>query len=330
MLRACRWLLVLAWVAGVIEQVTAGTLQEDFSTDPMPNGWRICGNTNLFVWNAGQGNLAVTWDSSTSNSYFYHPLRTVLSRDDDFALEFDLRLLDITTTTKPGPFEIAVAFINYAEATRSNYWRGSGIDAVHGPTDVVEFDYFPAGYIAGWGGVAASVSPTIVSSNNLFASQFALLQLTNGQVYHVAMSYTASNATLRTTLTCNGAPFGDVGDLVLDTNFTDFRVDSLAICSYSDAGDDYDSVLAHGVVDNVLATIPPAPVGPMSTAVSNGVWEVSFASQTNWIYALERTTDLNSWSAVSDTINGNGTMLVLEDLTPPPGAAFYRVRAQKP
>src|SRR5208283_6228045 len=76
----------------------AATLTENFSTDPLQNGWQIFGNTNLFQWNATNQNLAVTWDSSQTNSYFYHPLGTVLTRNDDFSIAFDLQLNEVETT----------------------------------------------------------------------------------------------------------------------------------------------------------------------------------------------------------------------------------------
>ncbi len=330
MLRCYVWMAAALCAVVICEKMEAGVLQEDFSANPAASGWNTYGNTNLFQWNGAQGTLNVTWDSSSSNSYFYHSLGTVLDRNDDFSLEFDLRLLDITTTTKPGPFEIAVGFINFADATRADYWRGTGIDAVHGPRNVVEFEYFPAGYYPDFGPVDPSISPTIISSNNVFALQFGMLELTNGSLFHVVCSYTGSNATLRTTLTCNGAAFGPVPDLVLDTNFTDFRVDTIAVSSYSDTGDVYDSILAHGIVDNLVVTTPEPPVTQVTGAETNGVWQVQFLSRTNWVYALERTTDAQAWTALPATAPGTGAVLFLRDPNPPPSAAWYRVRAQKP
>ena len=52
----------------------AATISEDFSSDPLKNGWQIFGDTNLFRWDAANRVLDVTWDSSQPNSYFYHPL----------------------------------------------------------------------------------------------------------------------------------------------------------------------------------------------------------------------------------------------------------------
>src|SRR5439155_16884268 len=72
----------------------ATTITENFTNNPWQNGWQVFGNTNLFQWNSVNQTLAVTWDSSQTNSYFYHPLGTILARDDDFSVAFDLRLND--------------------------------------------------------------------------------------------------------------------------------------------------------------------------------------------------------------------------------------------
>ena len=66
----------------VMSVVHATVITEDFSADPRSNGWQIFGNTNLFQWDSTNHNLDVTWDSSQTNSYFYHPLGTILTRDD--------------------------------------------------------------------------------------------------------------------------------------------------------------------------------------------------------------------------------------------------------
>src|SRR5262249_13881767 len=152
---------------------------------------------------------------------------------------------------KPAPFEITLGFLNFANATNAGFWRGSGIDPVHGPRNVVEIDYFPAGYYPDFGPVSPSFSPTIISSNNGFSSGFDLLALTTTHAFHIRLSFSGTNQTLSTVITRNGAPFGPISDVVLDSNFTDFRVDTVAICSYSDVGDTFESVLGHGVVDNL-------------------------------------------------------------------------------
>jgi hypothetical protein len=61
-----------------------------------------------------------------------------------------------------------------------------------------------------------------------------------------------------------------------------------------------------------------------------GQWQAQFTSCTNWNYALERSTDLQGWTTVTNGIPGNGNGLNLADPAPPAGQAFYRVRAEQP
>ncbi len=305
----------------------AQSLRQDFSADPTLGGWKTFGDTNLFAWDPGDQNLQVTWDSSRPNSYFYHPLGTILAKDDDFGLEFDVRLSDISTNAKSGPFEIAVGFLNFNEAMRPDLWRGSGADPIHGPRSIVELDYFPAGYYPDFGPVDPSFSPTLISSNNGFASGFDLFAMTNNSLYHVRLQYTATNQTLRTVITADGMPIGPIDDVVLGANFTDFRLDTVAVMSYSDTGDDFDSVLAHGTVDNLVIMTPPPPVGNAVGGFLGQGWQVQFTGRTNWIYTLERTTDFQFWQSLQSATNIPWALL---DTNAPSGKAFYRVRAERP
>jgi hypothetical protein len=305
----------------------AATFQEDFSQDPAARGWQVFGDADLFQWNATNQNLEVTWDSSQPNSYFVRPLGTILTRSDDFSFEFDITMSDISIgidPEKPDTFELAVSLINLQSATNASLERGTGVNALHGARNVVEFDYFPDS------GYGATVSPTLLSSNNQFATGFYFpLEVDPGALFHIAMSYTASNLTLATAMTRNGQPFGPIGNVVLRGSFTDFRLDHFGFPSYSDAGAD-GSILAHGVVDNVLLTMPPAPVSNLKAGFSNAVWQVQFASLTNWLYTLQRSDDFLAWTNVAGATSGNGTNLLLADPDAPPGAALYRVRADRP
>jgi hypothetical protein len=112
-------------------------IAENFSANPLQNGWQIFGNTNLFQWDSTNHNLAVTWDSSQTNSYFYHPLGTVVTRNDDFSVAFDLRIDDAAIGGYG--FELAIGLFNLADATCPNFFRGTGYDS----PNLVEFDYFP-------------------------------------------------------------------------------------------------------------------------------------------------------------------------------------------
>jgi len=317
-----RWLSVLltGWVAA--SSLEAATLTENFSADPLQDGWQIFGNTNLFQWDATNHELAVTWDSSQPNSFFYRPLGTILGRDDDFSLAFDLQLNDVTTTGFG--FEIAVSLLGFADATRTNFNRGIGQGFPSSPRNVAEVDYFTSL-------TDGTISPTMISSNGQFRTVFDFpLELTNGVWYHIAMAYTASNQTLSTVITCgNNQSYPAIDSVLLDAAFTDFRLDTVAVSSYNGAADPLDSTLARGVVDNLAVTLPPPPIQNLTGAFSNGIWQAQFLSRSNWWYELERTVNLQSWTNLA-TASGNATNLFLPDANPPPARAFYRVRANRP
>jgi hypothetical protein len=320
----------------------AATITEDFSSDPLQNGWNIFGETNLFQWDSTNHNLAVTWDSSQTNSYFYHPLGTILARDDDFTIEFDLRLNDILSGNEPGktgPLEIGIGFFNLNDATNAGFGRG----IYGGAPNIAEFDYFPAGYYD-FGGVFPvdpTTTPTFISSSGFSYAPTVYapyaFEIPTNQWVHVAMSYTASDQTITCALTTNGTLLVQLPDVVLtDTNTSgfadsdDFRADTFSISSYSSVGDDYDSVLAHGVVANIAVTVPPPPAQNLAGAFGNGVWQVQFIDRTNWLYTLERSGDFQTWTDVSPVTAGLPANLFLQDTNPPGDKAFYRVRASRP
>jgi len=315
-------LLVLPVLAGlfVLFVAHAATITEDFSTNPLQDGWKIFGDTNLFQWFSTNHDLDVTWDSSQNNSYFYHPLGTILTRDDDFSLAFNLQLNSVETTGYG--FEMALGFLNFGQATQTNFSRGTGADS----PNLAEFDYFPAPD-------DGTISPTMISSNMEFASAFDYpLNLATGVLYHIEMTYTASNQTLSTTITYNnGQIFGPIDDVQLDTNFTDFRLDAVAINNYSGAGDAYgDSTLASGVVTYFVATVPPPPIQNLTGDFTNGNWRAQFLSRSNWVYTLQRTEDFQTWTNVSPAGSGSATNSFLQDTNPPTEQAFYRVQAERP
>lgn len=324
--------LALAGACCFAGSAPADTFTEDFSSHPAAHGWRLAGDASLFQWNSTNQNLEVTWDSSRTNSYFHRPLGTVLTRSDDFTIDFDLQLRDIaigTTPGKPYAMQIAVGFVNLAGATNDGYFRATGYDS----PNVAEFNYFPDS------GFGASVSPTFVSSNNQFAAAFfSSFTLTTNDLFHITMNYTASNLTLVTLMTSNGLPFGPIEDVILGgppyfIPFSDFRVDALSISSYTDAGQDplyAGSIKAHGTVDNFAVTIPSPPVKNLTGGFSNQTWQVQFTSRTNWSYTLERTGDFVSWTTVSSGVAGHGGALSLSETNASPGPAnFYRVNAQR-
>jgi hypothetical protein len=314
-----------------VPHLRALTLNEPFSADPLQHGWSIFGDASLFQWDSTNQNLRVTWDSSRTNSFFYYPLGTILDKDDDFSLAFDLTLNDIGAgldTNKIYSFQISLGFLNLALATQTNFARGTGTDS----PDLVELDYF-------WdSGFGATLWPALVDTNSTFnyvsSSDYAVLDLVPGDWYHIVMSYTASDQTLVTELTNFEQTAGvKISQSINVTNFTDYRLDAFSFNSYSDVGQDPQyagSVLAHGVVDNLTFTVPPRPVQSVVGSFTNGLWQAQFDGRTQWLYTLERTADFQSWSAVSPSIPGQNGAMSLSDTNHATPGNFYRIRAQRP
>src|ERR1039457_2698965 len=200
----------------------AATFTEDFSTNPLQNGWQVFGDTNLFGWNQTNQNLEVTWDSTHPNSYFYRPLNVTLTRYDDFTLEFDLRLSDIASgieSGKTGPLQIGFGLLNLAGATSTNFMRG----AYGGAPDVVEFDYYTDGYYEDSGVIypsPASTVPSFIPGTDsyhytpIFLSVFET-ELPTNQTVHVRLAYTGGDQTARLSVTTNGVLLGQLPPLVL-------------------------------------------------------------------------------------------------------------------
>jgi len=301
-------------------------LLEGFASDPTTRGWEVFGDSTLFQWSETNQNLEVTWNSAQTNSYFHRPLGRTLTRRDDFSFGFDLQLSDIaigTSPEKPYTFQLAVGFVSLADATATNFLRGTGMDS----PNVVEFDYFPDS------GFGATVSPTIISSNMQFATSFnSPLELTTSDTFHIALSYTASNQTLVTVMTRNGVEFGPIQDAVLGTNFSDFTVDAFAVSSYSDAGQDplfAGSILAHGVIDNVVIALPLPPVPTLTGSFVASGWQTEFAARADWSYTLQRSGDFQSWAPVSPVTPGIDGVMSLTDTNAFGPQWFYRVLAER-
>jgi hypothetical protein len=295
---------------------------EDFRFNPLTNGWKTFGQTNLFAWNATSQNLEVTWDSSKSNSYFYKPLGRTLTRDNRFHLYFDLRLSDIaigTTSNKPYTFQIAVGLLNFRQATNGAFLRGTGYDS----PNVFEFDYFPDS------GFGATISPTVISSNNEFATTFILKEVTTGDVFRISMRADDDEGEVSTFVRRNGEFYAsDVFQYPM--NFTDFAVDTVAIASYSDAGQFPDfagSVLAHGSVDNIIVDTGSVMLNmEFIGRFENGNWRMDFDTLPEWTYFIDRTEDFADWFLVGSYFSTNYGRATITHTNPPASRAqFYKL-----
>ena len=135
--------------------------------------------------------------------------------------------------------------------------------------------------------------------------------------------------TLRTRRWKDGVAAGPVNDVRLSPRFTDYAVDTFAVCSYGDEGAQ-GSLLARGWLDDLTVRVPPPPVTAVSGQFVGGAWQVRFEARTNWVYVLERSVNWASWDAVDTNAldEANGPLDLTDEAVS--NGAFYRVRAQKP
>ena len=281
----------------------------------------------MFRWEPATRTLLATWDSSKVNSYLALPLKNVLTREDDFRASLDLRPLRITPGSdpnKPGTFEMAFGFLNWANATASRFLRGTGTDS----PNLVEWDYFPDT------GFGATISSALVATNGHFESAFTFpLELKINALYHIELAYSSSGRVLEIAMTENGQALPSITPLRMSQNFGDFRVDTFALSSYSDAGQSPEfpgSIFAQARIDNIVITVPPGPSIQISGRRRGNAWEVTFDSLRGWDYSLERSTDLKQWTTVAGPLSGQNMPATLQDQRPPTSHALYRITATKP
>lgn len=308
-------LLALASVF-VVTTVHASLVREKFTTDPALDGWQAFGDTNLFQWDSTNHVLDVTWDSTQTNSYYYHALGRTYTMADSFYVQFDLQLNDATAYNSG--MELAIGLLHFSDATDPGFSRADGTSP-----NVCEFDYFPA-YVYDGQPYPASVDATLIDATGLdYYFAYDNLTMNPGVTYRVQLIHLAGAETISGEIFTNGqivsslsSAYGAGGD---------FQLDTLSITSYSDDGFG-DSILAHGTVGN-LAFASPLPVGLIQTP-SPG--QVQFASDTNWLYTLEQSADFQTWTAAAPPLPGNGTNLLLQATNLPADQSFYRVLANLP
>lgn len=315
-----------------LARAAGATFTETFSAEPTE--WDVW-NPGAFEWDSEARNLKVTWDSRQTNAFYYYKLPMTLTRQDAFAVEFNLRVDDLMLGIDPaksGTFPLCIGFLNLAEAIRTNYFRGSGVHATTGARSIAEFTYFP-----GSGFIDPTVGMAVASTNNQFAYSHSFpVEVTAGDLFHIKMVFEPGTQVMSMQLFRNGEPYGEAPNNTIDPlNYSsvagDFRLDAFSITTYSDAGQSppqfAGSLLAHGMIDDVTLTWPDAPVENISGSFQNGAWMVQLTGQSGWTYFLERTVDLQRWERVASGV-GEGT-LQLKDETAPNENAFYRVAAER-
>lgn len=295
----------------------AETFNEDFAYDPFTRGWQVYGEPTLFAWNPTNQNLQVTWDSTRPNSYFYRKLETILTLADAFELQFNLQLENVVVDG--WGFQIALGFINLEDATSTNFLRGTGANS----PNLFEFDYFPD---VGFG---PSIAVTMTDASSRFAFWYATVPLECGVNYRVQLIHPPGATNVEAFVWVDDQLYTSLAYCWVSTNFTDFRLNTIAISSYSDAGSG-GTIRANGIVDNITISTPPQPMQNIVYEFEEGACVVQFLSQTNWAYTLQRTQDFATWTDVSTNVIGTGAILQLKDTNPPIDRAFYRVRAYRP
>lgn len=308
-----------AQIAG-FAAVEGTILMEDFSNSPPADGWQTFGTASLFAWDATSHDLQVTWDSRQPNSYFYHPLGTVMTSNDPFSLSFDIQLSDAGTNADGEyQFELAIGFLNLAQAENIHFLRGTGDNA----TNLAEFNYFPADDQ----GDPNSLDATLIDANGDYFFAYDDEPLAFGAPYHVIINHPAGTTVMTGTILNQGQAYASLSQVYSEGTLADFRLDTVAIMSYSDRDAFGGSILAHGTVKNFFVTGPPPPVTYLSSSITNSIWQAQFWSRTNWTYTLQISPDLQNWSPVASASTSTNGLMTLQDTNLPSQSRFYRVSA---
>ncbi|HAB18272.1 MAG TPA: hypothetical protein PLX89_26840 [Verrucomicrobiota bacterium] len=304
----------------------AVTFLEDFADDPTQRGWVASGNHDLFAWNASLERLNVTWDTTNGHSFFARPLGVTLTRVDDFSFSFDLALTEAAggvRNGRPGAMQVAVGLVNLAQATSNNYRRGAGQ-----ARDTLEFNWFPAGLIPGYGEVEPTLSLVSFDNAGRVRANFDFpFEWELSQALHVEVVYRAAERTVSMTARRSGGAAVTIS-LVLDEAFGPITLDAFAVMVWDETTSFGDSLRAQGWLDNVVITVPDPPIGELRW-VAAGVSTVEFESRSGWRYALEASGDLQDWQTVGAPSSGTGGSMSLSDLREAIfSKQFYRVRVE--
>jgi len=291
---------------------------DDFSVDPLANGWAVHGDESLFKWDGVAKALTVTWDSERPNSLFHRPLGLTLTEADAFAFVFDITLDSAKAGHRDGQpytFEVALGLLNTALAKGDGFKRGTGTDS----PNIVEWDYFPDT------GFGATISPAIASANSRFAAGFTFpAEMGPGKTYSVRMEYDPSAREVRTAMLENGEDWKVIKTVALPEGFDGFAVDAFSISSYTAKGSE-SILLATGSVDNLAIAVGRSQPRIVNTRMVDGEWSAQAFDVESAEYVLERSVDLSEWQPVEHGVLVDGFYLRLCDGQSTEGGAFYRL-----
>ena len=292
---------------------------DDFSADPLANGWAVHGDESLFDWDAEAGALSVTWDSERPNSLFHRPLGLTLTEGDAFAFTFDITLDEVKGGHRDGQpytFEVALGLLNIGSAKADGFNRGTGTDS----PNLVEWNYFPDT------GFGATVSPAIASANSQFAAGFTFpAEMALGKIYSVRMEYDPAARELSTAMLENAKAWNAVKTVRLPDDLAGFAVDCFSISSFTAKGSE-SSLLAAGRIDNVAVAAGRSQPRIAQTRIVGGWWRGRAFGLQSADYVLERSVDLQQWRRVEGGSKADNIYLQLSDGKPLGGGGFYRLR----
>jgi len=112
------------------------------------------------------------------------------------------------------------------------------------------------------------------------------------------------------------------GTLPAGTRFVEFTLTNHVVSGWND-----------GSADNLSFVLTPRPDAPpqiLAHGPAAAGWWVEVLTQTNRLYVLERSLDLETWTAVALPTPGTGASEFLADADGPPSHAFYRVAIYRP
>jgi len=306
------------------ERTQAAILSDDFSSPPNTRGWRSIGSADLFQWDSAAGNLRVHWDSSRSNSFFVLPLGTSLTTADPFVVEFDLRMETVGPRSEDRPAAIQVAL----GLVRMDLLPDGVSSRLLGTArDLVEWDWFPASVIPGFGENPDTVSPAVFGDTGGRAFSFDnTFNPGDGATWHVRMTGDPAGRRITTRLWREGVEAGPVNPVLLPTGFGSYSVDGFAVINWSEASTRFDSLEATGRIDNLRIEIPDPPVSGM---IFRKPGAVEFNGAKGWKFSLEASGDLATWQTLT-TAEGTGGGMTLADLRKALwDRQFYRIRFER-
>jgi hypothetical protein len=113
-----------------------------------------------------------------------------------------------------------------------------------------------------------------------------------------------------------------LGTLPAGTRFVEFTLTNHVVSGWND-----------GSADNLSFVLTPRPDAPphiLAHGPAAAGWRVEVLTRTNRLYVLERSLDLETWTAAAPPAVGTGVSQLLTDTNPPASQVFYRIGMLRP